>query len=79
MYYNHYSTGAKEINLAATVEHLRDQRPLMVKRKVYLCNQRLASLFIFINYNCVICLSFTFNNSFMEVCVMVLLFSATYL
>lgn len=27
-------SGAKEINLAATIEHLRDQRPMMVKRKV---------------------------------------------
>ena len=26
--------GAKEINLAATVEHLRDHRPHMVKTKV---------------------------------------------
>ena len=29
-------TGAKEIDIAATVEHLRDQRPSMVKTKVKL-------------------------------------------
>lgn len=29
-----FGPGAKEINLAATVEHLRDQRPQMVKTKV---------------------------------------------
>ena len=27
-------SGAKEIDIAATVEHLRDQRPSMVKTKV---------------------------------------------
>lgn len=29
-----FLTGAKEIDIAATVEHLRDQRPSMVKTKV---------------------------------------------
>ncbi len=28
-------TGAKEIDIAATLEHLRDQRPGMVQTKVY--------------------------------------------
>ena len=31
------SAGAKEINLAASVEHLRDHRPHMVKTKVCVC------------------------------------------
>lgn len=29
-----FMSGAKEIDIAATVEHLRDQRPSMVKTKV---------------------------------------------
>lgn len=32
--YNSFISGAKEIDIAATVEHLRDQRPSMVKTKV---------------------------------------------
>lgn len=40
--------GAKEINLAATVEHLRDQRPQMVKTKVWLGSTPIQhSLFTF--------------------------------
>lgn len=36
--------GAKEMNLAATVEHLRDQRPHIVKTKVILLPFYVASL-----------------------------------
>lgn len=32
--FNSFHTGAKEINLAASVEHFRDHRPHMVKTKV---------------------------------------------
>lgn len=32
--YDYFTLGAKEIDIAATVEHLRDQRPSMVKTKV---------------------------------------------
>ena len=35
MVLNKMIKGAKEIDIAATLEHLRDQRPDMVKTKVY--------------------------------------------
>ena len=37
MEHNYVFSGAKEINLAASVEHLRDNRPHMVKTKVCTC------------------------------------------
>ena len=33
MVLNRMAKGAKEIDIAATLEHIRDQRPLMVKTK----------------------------------------------
>ena len=37
MEHNYVFSGAKEINLTASVEHLRDNRPHMVKTKVCTC------------------------------------------
>ena len=42
MVLNRMSKGAKEIDIAATLEHIRDQRMNMVKTKVCLMNDHLA-------------------------------------
>lgn len=50
--YNSFISGAKEIDIAATVEHLRDQRPSMVKTKVrdimFLCAICMSALCFFL-------------------------------
>lgn len=52
--YNSFISGAKEIDIAATVEHLRDQRPSMVKTKVrdimFLCAICMSALCFFCHF-----------------------------
>ena len=54
--YNSVILGAKEIDIAATVEHLRDQRPSMVKTKVrditFLCAMCESGLCVCFFYHC---------------------------
>jgi len=52
--YDSFISGAKEIDIAATVEHLRDQRPSMVKTKVrdimFLCAICMSALCFFLPF-----------------------------
>jgi len=40
MVLNRICKGAREINIAATLEHIRDQRPQMVKTKVRISREK---------------------------------------
>ncbi len=46
MVLNRICKGAREINIAATLEHIRDQRPQMVKTKVRISRQKKKKIFI---------------------------------
>jgi hypothetical protein len=49
MVLNRICKGAREINIAATLEHIRDQRPQMVKTKVRIPRQKKKKRF-YLNY-----------------------------